>query len=94
MEDILKLTTPETFAMLIAAYLLIKTTSSLEKLTEIVKVACHNMGEHITLTTKILEKVEATLLQHSIDIKKLQMENKITDIAEKLLASEKLEEKV
>lgn len=74
MEDILKLITPETFAMLIAAYLLVKTTSSLEKLTDIVKTACHNMGEHITLTTKILEKVEATLTQHGIAIKQLQDE--------------------
>jgi len=58
MEDLIKLITVENFAMVVALYLLVKTTSSIEKLTTKIGETCTLVTKFADSTYKIIETWE------------------------------------
>lgn len=73
MEWLFKLITVENFAMVVALWLLVKTTGSIEqmtkgltKLTESIDKSCEKLQEHIVVANKIFGELNYKVLKHEI----------------------------
>lgn len=73
MEWLFKIVTVENFAMMVALFLLVKTTGSIEqmtkgltKLTESIDKSCEKLQEHITVANKIFDELNYKVLKHEI----------------------------